>query len=436
MQVQKGSFTRPRRWPRWSVFIAAVAVAVVVAGCGGSSKESTAESEGKPAAETTQSSSAASSASAATGTPIKTMTIAPIHANGPVFPNIGVTAETYAKWINAHGGINGHPLEVSVCNDRDAPTTATECARKAVEEKDVSVVGSYSFEAESIVPVLEKAKITWFGECCAGTPSELTSKYSFPVGSSLMYAVGEVKRAVQDKCKGINAVIVDGAQPYIPPMENAMKALGEKFVTKPIIVPATIGDDSALVAKATSKAECLAMVLDETLFKPWLSAMQEAGDKTRLYGPQGNLDAVSIKGFESVTNGDIIVGAYPDLSTEPWSEYREALASYEAPEEYDYNSLGGMGTWAGYKAFQQVAEAVEGEITATSFYEAAAKTTELNLNGMVPPIDFTKEWTNGLKGYQRLFNRGVVYSEVKNGKIVPLTTEFEDMSSLAVGKKA
>jgi hypothetical protein len=284
------------------------------------------------------------------------------------------------------------------------------------------------------VPLLAASKITWFGECCAGTPSELTSPDSFPVGSSLMYAVGEVKKAVQDGCKGINAVIVDGAQPYIPPMENAIKALGKSFVTSPIILPPTIQDDSALVAKATSGAQCLVMVADESLFKPWFAAMKAGGSTARIYGPQGNLDAVSIKGNESVANGDIVVGSYPDITTAPWADYRAALAKYGASTSYDYNSLGGLGTWAGYSAFAQVAQKITGPITASSFNDQASKTTNLNLKGMVPPIDFTKPWTNGLKGYTRLFNRSVVFSEVKNGKLVPLTTTFQDMSNLALGK--
>ncbi len=53
---------------------------------------------------------------------------------------------------------------------------------------------------------------------------------------------------------------------------------------------------------------------------------------------------------------------------------------------------------------------------------------------MVPELDFTKPWTDGLEGYTRLFNRGAVLSQLQNGLVVPLTSEFEDMSNLAMGK--
>ena len=38
------------------------------------------------------------------------------------------------------------------------------------------------------------------------------------------------------------------------------------------------------------------------------------------------------------------------------------------------------------------------------------------------------------RGYERLFNRSVMFSKLEKGKVVPLTTEFEDVGNLANGK--
>ena len=248
-----------------------------------------------------------------------------------------------------------------------------------------------------------------------------------------MYAVGAVKRAVDDGCQNINAVIIDGAQIFIPPMENAMKALGKEFGTT-VILPPSAQDYSAEVAQATDGADCVIGVISETPYITWNTAWTQSGTEARQYGPQGNLDVISARGNEEATDGDIIAGMYPDISTEPWAEYRVALDEAGVDlEELDYNSLGGMGTWAAFTGFTQIAETIEGDITAESFYNAANTTTALDLNGMVPVLDFTKEWTDGLEGYQRLFNRSVVFSTLDNGKVVPLTTEFEDVSDLAMG---
>jgi ABC-type branched-subunit amino acid transport system substrate-binding protein len=417
------------------------ACALFAAACGSddnaSSDTAAAGGTAAPAGSAAPADSAAptDSAAAPTGDPLKVMTVTTLNAAGPTYQNIANTAKAYEKYINSRGGIAGRPLEVTVCDEQFDPAVATTCARQAVEDKMVSVVGSFTFFAESIVPVIAESKITWFGECCPITPSELTSPDSFPVGNQPMYAVGAVSQAVKDGCKKINAVIIDGAQVFIPPMENAMKALGMSFGTE-VILPPTSQDYSAEVAQATTgDVDCVVAVISETPFTTWNTAWAQSGTTARQYGPQGNLNAVSAKGAEEATDGDIIAGMYPDISTAPWDEYRKALdeAGLDTTE-LDYNSLGGMGTWAAFVAFTQIAETIDGDITAEAFFDAATATTKLDLNGMVPVLDFTKEWTGGLEGYNRLFNRSVVFSKLEQGKVVPLTTEFEDVSDLATGK--
>lgn len=368
------------------------------------------------------------------GEPLKVMTVTTLNAAGPTYENIANTANLYADYINERGGIAGRPLEVTVCDEQFDPAVATTCARQAVEEGMVSIVGSFTYFAESIVPVTAESSITWFGACCPITPSELSNPYSFNIGNQPMYAVGAVKKAVEDSCEVINAVIIDGAQVFIPPMENAIAALG-KSLGEVIILPPTAQDYSAEVARATTDADCVVSIISETPFITWNTAWAQSGTDAQQYGPQGNLNEVSAAGAEEATDGQIIVGIYPDISTEPWDEYRTALEDAGLMGDgNDYNSLGGMGTWAAYVAFAQIAEGIDGEITAESFYEAANTTSNLDLNGMVPVLDFTQEWDDGLEGYNRLFNRSVVYSKLENGKVVPLTTEFEDVSDLAVGK--
>jgi branched-chain amino acid transport system substrate-binding protein len=374
------------------------------------------------------------STDAVDGEPIKLMSVTTLNANGPTYENIAVTAELAADYINANGGINGRPIEVTVCDEQFDAAVAASCAREAVEEGVVSIVGSFTYFAEAIVPVIAESDMTWFGNCCAISPSELSDPHSFPIGNQPMYSVGEVKRAVEDGCENINAVIAEGADAiFRGPMENAMTAYGRTFGDV-IITPTIAQDYSAEVAQATTDADCIVVVMSETPFLTWNTALQQAETDVKQYGNQGNLNAISAKGAEEVTNGNIIAGMYPDISTEPWDEYRAALDANDIDQEaLDFNSLGGMGTWAAYMGFAQIASTIEGEVTAASFYEAASNTTALDLDGMVPVLDFTQEWTDGLPGYNRLFNRSVVYSKLENGKVVPVDNEFVDVSELALG---
>ncbi len=428
---ERGSRPVPDR-QRWRLMVALLAaLALIAAACGSDDGDDDVAATGDDSSESAEGGDAAE---APTGEPIKVMTVTTLNAAGPTYQNIANTAEVYAEYINARGGIAGRPLEVTVCDEQFDPAVATTCAREAVDEGMVSIVGSFTFFAESIVPVIAESDITWFGPCCPITPSELTSPHSFPIGNQPMYAVGAVKRAVDDGCQSINTVIIDGAQIFIPPMENAITALGQSF-GETVILPPTAQDYSAEVAQALGNdADCVIVIVSEGPYITWNTAWTQSGTEAVQYGPQGNLNEISAAGNEESTDGDIIAGMYPDISTAPWDEYRQALedGGYDMSEQ-DYNSLGGMGTWAAFVGFTQIAETIDGEITAESFFEAASNTSNLDLNGMVPTLDFTQEWTDGLEGYQRLFNRSVVFSTLENGKVVPLTTDFEDVSALATG---
>ena len=427
MQGRDSKGASSRRW-RWLLVLAAAGLvaALVLSACGSSSSSSSGTS-GSTAAST-------SNAAAPTGTPIKTMTITSLNSQGPVYPNIAITAKAYEKWINAKGGINGHPLQVTVCDEHGKPTDAAACGRQAVADKDVAVVGSFSFLGTNIMPSLIKANIPNFGECCPITPPEWTSSDSFPMGTQPLYAVGLVKRANEDGCKNINAVIIDGAQGFLPVMNNAMKAYGKKF-GKVVILPPTSQDDSSLVAQATGGgADCVVMIVSETPYVAWNQAWVQSGTSARQYGPQGNLDSVSIKGLGNKLDGSIIGGMYPDIATDPWVDYRQALKDANADPKQDYNSLGGLGTWAAYTGMTEIMKGIKGDITSATFKAAVEKTTNLDTGGMVPVLDFTKEWTDN-PPLKRLFNRTVVFSTIKDGKVVPLTTDFEDVSDLALGKK-
>ncbi len=442
------STTRRIAWgSRWAFLLAILALlacGLVLAACGGSSSSSSSETTTEEPAEETAPAEEGEEAEApagaeeseATGEPIVTMTYTDVNTEGPQYKNIEETERVYQEWINSHGGIAGRPLEGKFCDAHGTPTAAAACAREAVADKAVAVVGNFTFTGDAVVPILEKSHTALFGNCCAISPLELTSPISFPMGNQPLYGVGLVKRAVADGCEHIKGVIIEGAEAFEPLMENAAKAEGTE-IEKFIKLPGTAQDYSAQVAEATSgDTDCLVMIVSETPYIAWMPAFAQSGSEARMYGPQGNFNENAVKGFESTVEGDIVGGMYPDISTPAWSEYREALEKYEADSSQDYNSLGGMGTWAAYEGFKQVVETMKGEINNETFLKAA-ETAKINLPGKVPPENFAENWgkTGGPKGFERINYRCVVFSEFKEGKLVPASTEFEDVSEIAGGTK-
>ena len=178
------------------------ALALTVAACGGDDGDSsTTATAAATSASTTASTGTATTAAKLSGDRVKTLTITSIDTQGAAFPNIGITAKAYEKWINARGGIGGRPLQVIVCDEHGKPTDAAACGRQAVSEGVTAVVGSFSFLGTNYMPALEKAGIAYFGACCPITAPEWTSEDSFNIGNLPLYAVGLVKRANEDGCQ-------------------------------------------------------------------------------------------------------------------------------------------------------------------------------------------------------------------------------------------
>lgn len=409
---------KPRRGLRsWRIAAVAAAAALVLAACGGSGGDSSTDASPTGGGDTTT----AAPAPEPTGEPVKTMTVTDLNSQGPVYPNIQFTAQAYEEWINANGGINGRPLEVEVCDSQGTADGSTACARKAVEDGVVAVIGSFNFAPDAIVDVLEPAGVAYFGACCMLGAQEFQSKVAFPLGSHQMYGVGFVKKGLEVGCEKMHAVIIQGAESFFGVIQLAAERLGgaDKLDTEFTVLPAVSQDYAPQVAQALAGGtDCVLMVVSETPFVAWMPAWEQAAPTAKLFGPQGNLSTKVVEQSPEASEGAYVVGAFPDLSCDAWADYRGALEAINAPATEDYNSLGGLGTWTAYMGFTQIAERMTDEVNAANFL-TAAESAVVNLPGMIPDVNFAEEF-NGFPAFLRMFNTSVVYSQVQNGVIAPL----------------
>jgi hypothetical protein len=202
-------------------------------------------------------------------------------------------------------------------------------------------------------------------------------------------------------------------------------------LAKTVKIPLQATDYTPQVAQATTDTDCIIAVISEVQWASLLPPLQQSGQHPKLVGPQGNLDEKVAKSFPEVTEGAQIVGTFPDISTPAFKDYREAIATYKPPSDLDYNSLGGLGTWAAYVAFKQVVEMINGPVTNLTFLDAA-NTAQLHMNGMIPDINFSKPWKQAPLNIDRQFNTAVTYAVLHNGKMTVEQPGFFDMKKWAL----
>jgi ABC-type branched-subunit amino acid transport system substrate-binding protein len=359
---------------------------------------------------------------------------APVDSALASYPNIKAAAEIYEKYINDNGGIGGRPLKMTFCDSKADPNEAAACARKAVNDGAIAMVGGYDIDVSLLIEILQENNTAWFGACCPVVAAEFSSPIAFNMGSVFSFNAGAAYKMVEDGCeKPVFIFGENGTQDYFIGQTKAalskldFNADDAQYVTMPI----NISDYSPIAAKATSGgADCIHGFLQDIQWTGLLGALKSVGVTQRLYGPQGNLNEKVAEAFPKETEGGVVINAFPNIQGPMWENYRAALETYNAPD-LDWNSLAGLGTWAAMEGFRKIVEQMIADgvdVTAANFLEAANATSNLQMDGMVGDLDFTTTWAGEGGVFPRIFNRSVAYDVISGGKLSPLDDKTYDMS--------
>lgn len=371
--------------------------------------------------------------------PINVMTISTESGTAVALqPAIGATALVYEKWVNANGGIAGHKLHVTNCNDQGEEAQAVICAQDAVSSKDVAVVGSFSGDGDQeIIPILQQANVAYFGDPAGAFPEDLTSPISFPALGSGPQNAGEVAVAYQNGCKEVSVVVGAGAgaELYDPIFEAAAKAYGETL-NQIVQVPATAADYTPYVTQALGGGtDCVVTALGTEAFTSFLPPWAASGTKAVIYEGGALLSATDCSPYCSSVNGSYNISEIPNFGSPVLKVFRQALTKYKAPtgSAYNYGSITGVGVWAGYVLFTNVAKTIKGKINHSSFLAAARDATHVSSDGILPIIDYAKPWTSGPAGLLRYFDCGITVQQLENGDFISLSPDFQNADNLLAG---
>jgi branched-chain amino acid transport system substrate-binding protein len=192
--MKLNKFTRALLMP-----VAVAAAALAVAACGSSSNTTSTTSSTSSTSSTPAASSGTGSTTTASGTPYMLGSIT--SETGPFASSDAAGApaiQAWASYVNAHGGINGHPVQVTVKDDQGNPSIALSEVKAFAAQSDIlALVGSISSEEGSWGPVASALKLPVVGDF-PFTPVSYSEPYVFPQGTtfpSLLY--GQVYAAVK-----------------------------------------------------------------------------------------------------------------------------------------------------------------------------------------------------------------------------------------------
>ena len=374
--------------------------------------------------------------------PITVMTWAPENTKATNKPGMPAFAQAYARWINAHGGINGRELKVLTCNDRNDSVVAAKCAERAAEENVVAVVGSYSQYGDTFLPSLEGAGIPYIGGYGV-TNAEFTSPLSYPVNGGQPTLLAGLGKELAGRCGPVALVRPDSiAGDELPTLLNSgLKAGGHRAAGDQLAEEDSTeyGQQSVrALGYATndpSETGCVVPALGDrttTFMDSFRRARQDYAD-VRTATVLGSVDQTVINangGASGPYEGSYISGWYPVASDPRWDAMKKVISEQAfGDNRIDPADAGVQTTWIAYTVFKKVVESLgDGEVTSDSVAEALDRGLKVSTGGLTPTLQWKFRDVLASVGFPRLANRKVTLQVVRDGRLVAARKGFIDVT--------
>jgi branched-chain amino acid transport system substrate-binding protein len=373
------------------------------------------------------SSSGSSSTSSATvanasKSPIKVEIIAVL--SNPAFsdPEAAVAAKAYVKEANASGGINGHPIDLEVCDSNLNPNQETACFQKAVTDHVVAVVGSFLLFGTGM-KLLQTAGIPFIGGN-GTTLAEFTSPISFPADSgeigwyygesALMKQAGVTKPAIMYCDTAACDLSVQYAQDEWSQsggsgtIKKVLAPLAQAQYTAQAATTVTGGTNGVMMASATQAIPKMVTDLRQAAFKGPVALIDSF------------VDTSTVSAMGSYANG-LLVSGLLDPVTQTTNPGVKAFVSAMNSEDPSAPQDGlAEHSWNGFDLFGQVAKTISGDITGASLLKALQNVTTPITLGLSGPWVSPNGSNAPMSQYPRLTKDTISYvpEKIQGGQLV------------------
>jgi ABC-type branched-subunit amino acid transport system substrate-binding protein len=375
--------------------------------------------------------------------PVTVMTWAPMDSNATNMPGMPAMAKAYARWVNASGGIDGHELRILTCNERNDSGGAADCARRAVEENAVAVVGSYSQHGREFMAPLEAAAIPYLGGYGIAE-EEFTSFLSYPVnGGQAALLAGNGRQLARncDKTALVRPDTITGDD--LPELINAGLEEGSREPVADIRAPEDATDYTSQAERARARAQdggCVTAVLGdrtETFFDSY-RRLPDDGRSIRVSSVLGSVGQTMIDrtgGKDGAFEGAYLTGWYPVETDPAWKPMLSVIDKYAfGDDDIDAADPGAQTTWIAYTALKKVVESINADkITAGTITNALNRGAKVDTGGLTPTLRWRYEDMLGTPGFPRIVNGDVTFQVVKRGRLVSERKGFVNVGETLLG---
>jgi branched-chain amino acid transport system substrate-binding protein len=406
--------TANRRSGRWREY-AAVVVAVLglaIAGCSSSSSSSGAQASGSAPA------SSAPASSTLTGAPLKIGYLCLCSNVGASSEPVGLGAFTaWVKWTNAHGGVNGHPVQLITGIEPGNPGVALSQAKKLVSQGVAALVENDADDDAAWASYIQTTGIPVF-TADSGSLAMASISDAFSVVPTLIYdpayVAAAAKKAGSNKLAVFYCAEFAGCKQTTSAIKAAAQGIGVQVPFSSSVLSSAPNYTAQCLAAQGASADSLYVAgLSETALRVAASCAQQ-GYKPHLVSAGGAFQA-SFAGAPG-TNG--MIAAEPtvpffDTSNPTIQTMTSAFNQYEpgTTTSPTYSDTA-VWQWATGTLIAQAAKAggvgTTKPLSAANMLAGVYALHSTNLDGLTPTLTFVKG--------QPHYNKCWFYAGIQNGK--------------------
>jgi len=371
---------------------AAVAAATVLAlaACG-SSGGSSSQATGAPTA------GASSPTSTPTGSPIVIGTLG--NYTGTFASSKGAIPDVMDAWVadvNAHGGINGHPVKLIVKDLGDNSAAGLSAAKELVEQDKVAAIVAESDNSDGVwANYIASTGVPVIGGMGVNLPFATNPDF-FPSAANIFAIVYGIE--VLAKANGTKGAILYCAEaPQCAssvPLYNGMSPVtGETFPVSAKVASDAPSYTPVCEAVKSSGAETIVPNVGSALIPLIAEQCKAVGVNAKIVAGDGAV-------VPSFSQDSSLNGMLFDTSVAPWfarstpasKAFLDVVKQYEPGTNDELLGTDAMMTWVGAQLFEAAAEAVPAgtPVTAASLKTALYSLKGDTLGGLTAPLTFVK----------------------------------------------
>ena len=300
----------------------------------------------------------------------------------------------WAAYVNGHGGINGHPVELTVKDDQGSPSVALSDIRGfAAQSNLLAIVGSVSSAEDSWGPIASAEHLPVVGDF-PFTPFSYSADYVFPQGTTLpstlygeVYAATELDHAT--KIGFFYCAEESACAGSIAPIKEAAATLGGSVVNTQAVSATAPNYDAVCQAAKSAGVQALIVALGEGTIVSLAQSCSSIGytpayvaQTTALVPSEG-----SIPGLNNHLYGVVETFPWVSTGTPAQQAFQAGIRAANIPASTDGAAL--SLAWTGGALFETAAKSVTGTVTRAAIANALWNLPKgTTLDGLAPPLTY------------------------------------------------